>query len=393
MRQIKPNVFSIGAIDWDRRLFDELIPLPEGTTYNAYVVKGSDKVALLDTVDPAKNQTLMGNLVSLGIDKIDYIVAHHAEQDHSGSIPDVLMLYPGAKVVTNAKCRSMLIDLLHIEEDRFLVVEDNATLPLGGKTLRFLNTPWVHWPETMCTYLEEDKILFSCDFFGAHLAESNLFVAEEPLVLEAAKRYYAEIMMPFRPAIRKNLEKVDALDIEIIAPSHGPVYENPRLIVDAYKDWVSDNVKNEVVLAYVSMHESTQKMAEHLTAALIERGITVQLFNLTVTDLGKLAIALVDAATVVLGSPTVLTGAHPKTAYAALVANALRPKTRFASIIGSFGWAGKMAEQLAGLIGNLKVEVIPPVVAKGHPKDEDFLALDKLADEILNRHKAIGIVT
>ncbi len=392
MRQIRPNVFSIGAIDWDRRLFDELIPLPEGTTYNAYVVKGSDKVALLDTVDPAKNQMLMGNLVSLGIDKIDYIVAHHAEQDHSGSIPDVLMLYPGAKVVTNAKCRSMLIDLLHVEEDRFLVVEDNATLPLGGKTLRFVYTPWVHWPETMCTYLEEDKVLFSCDFFGAHLAESNLFVADEPLVLEAAKRYYAEIMMPFRPAIRKNLEKVDALDIEIIAPSHGPVYDNPRLIVDAYKDWVSDDVKNEVVLAYVSMHESTQKMAEHLTAALIERGITVRPFNLTVTDLGKLAIALVDAATVVLGSPTVLTGAHPKAAYAALVANALRPKTRFASIIGSFGWAGKMTEQLAGLIGNLKVEVIPPVVAKGHPKDEDFLALDKLADEILDRHKAIGIV-
>ncbi len=391
MRQIRPNVFSIGAVDWDRRLFDELIPLPEGTTYNAYVVKGSDKVALLDTVDPAKNQTLMGNLVSLGVDKIDYIVAHHAEQDHSGSIPDILMLYPGAKVVTNAKCRSMLIDLLHIEEDRFLVVEDNATLPLGGKTLRFVYTPWVHWPETMCTYLEEDKVLFSCDFFGAHLAESNLFVADQPLVLEAAKRYYAEIMMPFRPAIRKNLEKIDALDIEIIAPSHGPVYDNPRLIVDAYKDWVSDNVKNEVVLAYVSMHESTQKMAEHLTAALIERGITVRLFNLTVTDLGKLAIALVDAATVVLGSPTVLTGAHPKAAYAALVANALRPKTRFASVIGSFGWAGKMAEQLAGLIGNLKVELIPPVVAKGQPKDEDFLALDKLADEILNRHKSIGI--
>ncbi|HPC95619.1 MAG TPA: FprA family A-type flavoprotein [Sedimentisphaerales bacterium] len=392
MRQIRPNVFSIGAVDWDRRLFDELIPLPEGTTYNAYVVEGSDKVALLDTVDPTRNQTLMGNLVSLGLDKIDYIVAHHAEQDHSGSIPDILMLYPGVQVVTNAKCCSMLIDLLHIEEDRFLVVEDNATLPLGGKTLRFLNTPWVHWPETMCTYLEEDKVLFSCDFFGAHLAESNLFVADEPLVLEAAKRYYAEIMMPFRPAIRKNLERVEGLDIEVIAPSHGPVYDNPRLIVDAYKDWVSDDVKNEVVLAYVSMHESTQKMAEHLTAALIERGITVRPFNLTVTDLGKLAIALVDAATVVLGSPTVLTGAHPKAAYAALVANALRPKTRFASIIGSFGWAGKMTEQLAGLISNLKVELIPPVVAKGHPKDEDFLALDQLASEIFRRHEAIGIV-
>jgi flavorubredoxin len=392
MRQIRPNVYSVGAIDWDRRLFDELIPLPEGTTYNAYVVKGSEKVALLDAVDPTKSDTLIGNLVSIGIDRIDYIIAHHAEQDHSGAIPDILMLYPGAKVVTNAKCRSMLIDLLHIEEDRFLVVEENATLPLGGKTLRFLYTPWVHWPETMCSYLEEDKVLFSCDFFGAHLAESHLFVANEPLVLEAAKRYYAEIMMPFRPVIRKNIEKVDALDIDIIAPSHGPVYDNPRLIVDAYKDWVGDDVKNEVVLAYVSMHESTQKMAEHLTDALVERGIVVRPFNLTRTDLGRLAIALVDAATVVLGSPTVLTGAHPKAAYAALVANALRPKTRFASIIGSFGWAGKMTEQLAGLISNLKVELIPPVVAKGHPSDEDFLALDKLADEILSRHKTIGIV-
>ncbi len=392
MKQIRPNIYSVGAVDWDRRLFDELIPLPEGTTYNAYVVKGSEKIALLDAVDPAKSETLIGNLVSLGIDKIDYVVAHHAEQDHSGTIPEILMLYPGAKVVTNAKCRAMLIDLLHIEEDRFLVVEENTTLPLGGKTLRFINTPWVHWPETMCTYLEENRILFSCDFFGAHLAESNLFVANEPLVLEAAKRYYAEIMMPFRPAIRKNLEKIDALDIEIIAPSHGPVYDNPRLIVDAYKDWVGDDVKNEVVLAYVSMHESTQKMADHLIDALIDRGIVVRPFNLTQTDLGKLAIALVDAATVVLGSPTVLTGAHPKAAYAALVANALRPKTRFASIIGSFGWAGKMTEQLAGLIGNLKVELIPPVVAKGHPKDEDFLALDRLADEILHRHQAIGLV-
>ena len=391
MKQIRPNVYSVGAIDWDRRLFDELIPLPEGTTYNAYVVKGSEKVALLDTVDPTKSETLMGNLVSLGIDRIDYVVAHHAEQDHSGTIPEILMLYPGAKVVTNAKCRAMLIDLLHIEADQFLVVEENATLPLGGKTLRFIYTPWVHWPETMCTYLEEDKVLFSCDFFGAHLAESSLFVANEPLVYEAAKRYYAEIMMPFRPTIRKNLEKVDALDIEIIAPSHGPVYNNPRLIVDAYKDWVGDDVKNEVVLAYVSMHESTQKMAEHLIDTLIDRGIVVRPFNLTQTDLGKLAIALVDAATVVLGSPTVLMGAHPKAAYAALVANALRPKTRFASIIGSFGWAGKMTEQLAGLISNLKVELIPPVVAKGHPSDKDFLALDKLADEILSRHKTIGI--
>jgi len=392
MKQIRPNVYAVGAIDWDRRLFDELIPLPEGTTYNAYVVKGIDKVALLDTVDPKKSETLMGNLISLGIDKIDYIISQHAEQDHSGTIPDILMLHPEAKVVTNAKCRDMLIDLLHIEEDQFIVVEENETLSLGDKTLRFIYTPWVHWPETMGTYLEEDKVYFSCDFFGAHLADSGLFVSNEPLVYEAAKLYFSEIMMPFRTVIRKNLEKVEQLDIEVIAPSHGPVYSNPQFILDAYKDWVSDEVKNEVVLAYVSMHESTQKMAEHLVDALTERGIIVKPFNLIVTDLGKLAMALVDAATVVLGSPTVLTGAHPKVAYAALVANALRPKTKFASIIGSFGWASRMTEQLTGLLSNLKVEVIPPVVSKGDPSDDDFLALDKLADEILARHRAIGII-
>jgi flavorubredoxin len=391
MRQIKPNIYAVGAIDWDRRLFDELIPLPEGTTYNAYLIKGSDKIALLDTVDPTKSDVLMSNLMSLGLDHIDYVVSHHAEQDHSGSIPAILMLYPQAKVVTNAKCKAMLIDLLHIDEDRFITITDGQTLSLGDKTLQFFDIPWVHWPETMCTYLQEDRVLFPCDFFGSHLAASSLFVEDEALVYESAKRYYAEIMMPFRPAIRKNMEKVGKLKIDMIAPSHGPVYDKPEFILNAYKDWVGDSVKNEVVLAYISMHESTREMAEHLSDALIERGITVRLFNLSVTDLGKLAIALVDAATIVLGSPTVLTGAHPKTAYAALVANALRPKTRFASIIGSFGWGGKMVEQLGGLISNIKVEVIEPVIAKGQPKDEDFAALDKLADQILAKHKQIGI--
>ncbi|MBN2130574.1 MAG: FprA family A-type flavoprotein [Sedimentisphaerales bacterium] len=391
MQELRPNVYLIRAIDWDRRLFDELIPLPEGTTYNAYLVEGSEKTALLDTVDPTKTEILLGSLTASGVDKIDYIVSHHAEQDHSGSIPALLSRYPNAKVVTNARCKSMLMDLLHIDEEQFLTIQDGQTLSLGDKTLRFFETPWVHWPETMVSYLHEDKILFPCDFFGSHLATSSLYVDDEPLAFESAKRYYAEIMMPFRAIIRKNLEKLAKLEIELLAPSHGPVHDKPGYIVDAYKDWVGDGVKNEVVLAYVSMHESTQKMAEHFSKALIQRGIVVRQFNLAVTDLGRLAIALVDAATIVLGSPTVLTGAHPKVAYAAFVANALRPKARFASIIGSFGWGGKMVEQLSGLLTNLKVEVLTPVIAKGQPKDEEYLALDMLADQILAKHREIGI--
>ena len=392
MRQLKPDVLSVGAIDFDRRLFDELIPLPDGTTYNAYLVKGSDKTALLDTVDPAKTEVLIDNLVKAGVDKIDYIVAHHGEQDHSGSIADVLVLYPDAKVVTNPKCKSMLMDLLCISQDKFITVDDGETLSLGDKTLQFVYVPWVHWPETLATYLREDRILFPCDFFGSHLAASNLFVDDEPKVYEAAKRYYAEIMMPFRNPIKNNLKKIDALDIEMIAPSHGPVYDKPDFIINAYKDWTSDNVKNEVVLPYVSMHGSTKKMAQYLIDALIERGITVKPFNLTETDIGQLAISLVDTATIIIGSPTVLTGPHPVVAYAAILANALRPKAKFAGIIGSFGWAGKMVEQIAGMLGNLKVELFAPVVAKGYPKNDDFLALDKLADDILAKHKSINIV-
>jgi flavorubredoxin len=244
----------------------------------------------------------------------------------------------------------------------------------------------------MGTYLPEDRIFFPCDFFGSHLATTSLFVEDEPFVYECAKRYYAEIMMPFRAPIKNNLKKMEQLQIEIIAPSHGPVYQRPQFIIDAYKDWVSDEVKNEVVLAYVSMHDSTRRMVEHFVNALAERRIKVRQFNLVGVDIGELAISLVDAATVVIGTPTFLVGAHPLAAYATMLTNALRPKTRFVSIIGSFGWAGKIVEQLTAMLGNLKVEVIEPVIAKGLPKDEDFDALDKLADKIAAKHREIGIL-
>lgn len=392
MRILKPNIYEVGAIDFDRRLFDELIPLPDGTSYNAYLIKGNEKNALLDTVDPTKTQVLIDNLGKAGIEKIDYIISHHAEQDHSGAVSDILKIYPGAKVVANQKCKQLLSDLLCIDEKKFLTIDGSQTISLGDKTLRFIDLPWVHWPETFATYLKEDKILFPCDFFGSHFAATNLFVDDEATVYEAAKRYYAEIMMPFKNQIRKNLEKISNLDIETIAPSHGPVYNKPDFIINAYKDWTSDNVKNQVVLAYVSMHKSTARMVEHFVNALSEKNITVKQFNLAVTDIGKLAIALVDAATLVIGSPTVLTGPHPLAAYAAILANALRPKTKFVSIIGSYGWGGKMVETISNLIPNIKAQILEPVIVKGYPKEDDFEALDQLADKILAKHKDLKII-
>ncbi len=391
IQKVKNNIFSIGSKHWDRRLFDELIPLPDGTTYNSYLVEGSEKIALIDTVDPENLEDLFENLKNHNVTKIDYIIANHAEQDHSGGIPAVLAKYPEAKVVTNEKCKKMLIDLLNISEDKFQVVTDEEKLSLGDTTLQFFLIPWVHWPETMVTYLKEDSILFSCDFLGSHFTSSELFVKDEVKVYQSAKRYYAEIMMPFRKKIIGNLEKIEKLKIDMIAPSHGQVYDNPKMILDAYKDWTSDNVKNEVVIPYVSMHGSTKKMVEYLTDALIKRDIVVKPFNLTVTDIGELAIELVDAATIVIGSPTVLTGPHPSVVYAAALANALRPKAKFATVIGSFGWGGKMVEKIVGMLNNLKVELLSTLIVKGYPKENDFHALDNLADEILKKHRSLNL--
>jgi len=391
-RQIKSNIYSVGVIDWDRRLFDELIPLPDGTSYNSYLIKGTEKIALIDTVDPTKQHELIENLKELRIDKIDYIVTNHAEQDHSGALPKILSIYKNARVVTNKKCKDMLINLLLIPENKFITVNDRVTISLGDKTLEFIYAPWVHWPETMLTYLKEDKILFSCDLFGSHFATSEIFVTDEAKVYESAKRYYAEIMMPFRRTIKKNLEKIKDLDIEIIATSHGPIYDKPEFIINAYKEWISDDVKNEVIIPYVSMHGSTKKMVDYLVNALMKRDINVKPFNLTVTDIGELAISLVDAATIVIASPTVLVGPHPSVVYATYLANALRPKTKFVSIIGSYGWGGKMVKKLSDMISNLKVEIIEPVVIKGFPKEDDFKELDRLVDDILRKHKENNIV-
>jgi len=243
----------------------------------------------------------------------------------------------------------------------------------------------------MCTYVPEERILFTCDFFGSHIASTDLYVTDKARVYEAAKRYYAEIMMPFRTIIKKNIQKVESLDIEMIAPSHGSLYNEPSFIMQAYKDWISDTPKNLVVLPYISMHGSTKKMVHYLVAALAERGISVQQFELSGTDLGKLAISLVDAATIVIGTPTVHVAPHPAIFNASFLANALRPKLKFASIIGSFGWSSKAVEKIAGLIPNLKVELIDPVLCKGYPRQDTLAALDKLADSIAQKHKIQGL--
>ncbi len=388
-REITSGVSWVGAQDWDRRLFDSLIPLPDGTSYNAYLVRDRDKTALLDAVDPAKLSVLEAHLRD--VDKVDYIIAHHAEQDHSGGLPWVLERYPDAELLCSKPAKGMLLEHLPLAESRIRAVGDGEILPLGGKSLRFIYTPWVHWPETMSTYLPEDKILFSCDWFGSHLASSEIFVDDADGVREEAKRYYAEIMMPFRKIVRANLDKIRDLDLRWIAPSHGPVYRDPQSIIRAYRDWTDDTPHNSVVLPWVTMHGSTAAMVDRLIGALAERGVRVHLFNMAVADIGQMAMSLVDAATVIFAAPTVHVGPHPALLTAVALTNALRPKARWASIVGSYGWASKMVEMIKAAVPNLGVEFLDGVVCRGLPRDADLAALDKLADAVAAKHREFGL--
>ncbi len=390
-KRIKEGIYWVGAIDWDRVLFDELVTLPEGTSYNAYVVLGSEKTALIDTVEPHKKEELFRNLDELGIKKLDYIVSNHAEQDHSGAIPDVLEKFPEAKVVTNKKCRDMLIDLLDLPEDAFQLIEEGEELPLGNKTLKFFMAPWVHWPETMFTWVKEDRVLFTCDFLGSHIATSELFDTTDEnraKVYLETKRYYAEIMMPFRNFIKKHLKLIDELKPEIIAPSHGVVIRDVEFITGAYKRWVSDEVKPMVLIPFVSMHESTRHMIDFLTSELSKNGIVVRPYNLITSDIGNVAMDLVDAAAVVIASPTVLAGAHPSVIYFSYLMNGLRPKTKFISVVGSYGWNGKvMVKHVQETLKNVKAEWIEPVLIKGLPKESDYQKLREFAKELSEKIK------
>ena len=386
-RTIRPGIEWMGAIDWDRRLFDELIPLPDGTSYNAYLVRGSEKTALIDTADPAKSDALFAQLAD--VDHLDYLIIQHVEQDHSGSAPLVLEKYPDVQIFSSPKAKPMIADHLGIPEDRVQAVEDGETLSLGNWTFEFIHAPWVHWPETMLTYLHEEKVLFTCDLFGSHLATDELFSGDGSHVCEAAKRYYAEIMMPFSTLVKGHLKKLEAFDIEVIAPSHGPVHDNPEWILDAYHHWTHDEPKNVVLIPYISMHASTGLIVDHMIEALNDRGVPVYSFNMSKTDLGEYAIHLVDAATVVFATPTVLVGPHPSIVFTAYLTAALRPKLRNAAVIGSYGWASKAAEKTKELCGSLKANWMDPVFAKGLPTQETFDALNKLADEIEARHKGL----
>ncbi len=382
LRQIKGSIYSVGVIDWDRRLFDELIHLPAGTTYNSYLIKGSEKVILIDTVDPSKFEEFIENINNLGVDKIDYIVCQHAEQDHSGSIPMILKRYPSAEIITNEKCKDLLIEHLDLNGSSFVIVNDGDELKIGDVSLKFIFAPWVHWPETMLTYYIRENALFTCDMFGSHLATHHLYSDEDDRLKLSAKRYFAEIMLPFRSHIRKHLEKIANYKIDMILPSHGPIHRKPEIILDYYRSWSSDETSSLVLVPYVSMHDSTEIIVKSMISELSKRDVDVFPINLAEIDIGEFAMCLIDASVVVFGVPTVLAGPHPIVAYSAMLMNALRPPTKGIGFVGSFGWGGKTEEVMRNLLQNIRYQDLGSIFIRGVPKREDRDKINIFSEKI-----------
>jgi len=385
--ELVPDIYSIGSKDWGRTLFDAFVSLPKGTSYNSYFIHGSEKTALIDAVDPEKEEELITHLIKLKVSHINYIIALHTEQDHAGSIPMLLELFPAATIICTQSGKELLFHHLGVDPERCKVIADGEELSLGNKTLQFMVTPWVHWPDTMLAYCIEDKTLFSCDFFGTHYATSDLFMTDLAEGEVLSKRYFAELMMPFRTSILEYLDKLASKEIEIIAPSHGPCIKPASRILSLYQTWASDKTENLVVIPYVSMHGSVKRMVHYLSDVLIEHDIRVQMYDLTTANTGDIAASLVDARTLILGAPTMLFGPHPLVASLAFVTNMLRPKTKYLGIIGSYGWGGRTVEVLGELTATMKVERFDPVLIQGAPDEKAYDALDALAHVIIEKHR------
>jgi flavorubredoxin len=383
--EIAENVFWVGVKDRDRRLFDALIPLPEGSSYNSYLVKGTEKTVLIDTVNPGFEKEFVAKINKVTeLEKLDYLIMNHAEPDHSNAIRFILERAPNAVLVTTKKGVGMARNYHEIPDERVKIVGDGDLLELGGKTLRFIEAPWLHWPETMFTYLEEDKVLFSCDFFGAHTAQGVYDEDIEDLI-PMAKRYFGEIMMPFNKMGAKALEKIKDLEIRVIAPSHGPMYKNPERILGPYRKWTAGKTEKKALVVYVSMWGSTEKLVREMAETLLSRGVDVRLYNLAVSDLGDIARELVDSRAVVLGSPTVLAGMHPVALQGAYLVKAFKPPIKYGVLLGSYGWGGGALKQAAEMLAPAKIELVGTFQVKGAPKEEDLKEVQRIALELADK--------
>ncbi len=385
--KLAEGVYWVGVKDWNRRLFDSLIPLPKGTSYNAYLVIGSNSIALIDTVNPGFEKELENKIKGIVDPRdINYIVMNHAEPDHAGAIPYILNIAPKSRLVTSSIGSKIAKIFYRIPDERIYVVKDGDEIDLGGKTLRFIYTPWLHWPETMVTYLEEDGILFPCDFFGAHIA-AGMWDDEVEDIVNHAQRYWGEIIMPFRLNALKALEKLSTLNIKVIAPSHGPIYRNPKRIIEKYLDWSNGKTKKKILIVYVSMWGYTYEIVKLIENEILSQDIDIVVHDIASTDVGDIAKDLVDSSAVIIATPTVLGFAHPLIIQIAYLLKVLKPPIKYGGAVVTYAWGTKADQQLIEMLRDTGIELIDVVKINVTLTDNDIIRIKEFTDKFAKKIK------
>jgi len=370
---IKEGINWVGYLDWRVRDFHGY-RTERGSTYNAYLVQ-DEKIALIDAVKAQHAGKLLEHInLYCKPENIDYVVCNHAEPDHSSGLPEVMRACPQAVLVCNKKCQDALGMHYDTSSWKFQIVSEGDTISLGNRTLTFIMTPMVHWPESMFTYIPEDKVLFSMDAFGQHYASAHRFDDEEPLnvIMEEAKTYFANIVMLYGKKIAQTLEKAATLDIEMIAPSHGIVWRSHlNEIINAYKDWTKCKAKKKVLIMYTSMWHSTEKMATAMTEGALEHEVEVQLVDINTSNRTKLATEILDSATIAVGSPTLNMTIMPEMAALLTYLKGLKPANKAGFAFGSHGWAPKGATEVETYLKAMSVEILQkPLTCKFVPTPE-----------------------
>ena len=389
---LKDGVYWVGVIDWNIRDFHGYIT-NRGSTYNSYLIQ-DEKTALIDTVKHQFSEELVRKIKEIiPFEKIDYIIVNHVEMDHSSSLPEIAKLAVNAKILSSVRGKDELIEHYGKEFERVETVKSGDEVKLGGKTLRFVEAPMLHWPDSMFTYLVEDKILMPNDAFGEHLASSERFDDEvdQHILMEEATMYYANILMPLSPLIVRKIQEVIAMHIPIdmIAPSHGIIWrKDPMKIVNAYLDWSQSATKNKIVIVFDTMWNSTDKMARAIGEGAASLGVDVKLLKLRSYAISEAMTEILDAKAILVGSPTLNNQMFPTLSAFLTYATGLKPRNKVWSFFGSYGWGGGAVKGMAKVAKEAGFDVVEPgLEIKFVPDEEDLKKCFEFGQQIAQKLK------
>lgn len=390
--EILKDVHWVGAIDWNIRDFHGY-SVDRGTTYNAFLVM-DEKVTLFDTVKQGFRSELLHHIRRIiGPTTIDYLVVNHAEMDHSGLVPEVVDLVKPEKIFCSERGRKALLAHFHREDWPYEVVKTGDTISLGKRTVRFIETRMLHWPDSMFSYIPEDRLLISSDAFGQHVATTERFDDEVDLsmLLRHAAKYYANIILPFSNLVQKLLSLVKEMDLEVdmIAPDHGVIWRRNRgKILECYDEWSQQRSRVKALVIYDTMWHSTERMAKAIVDGLVQEGVSVRMFDLATNHRSDIITEVLDAGALVIGSPTLNNGMLPRMADFLHYMKGLRPANKIGAAFGSYGWSGEAVRLINAIMEEMKFTVIDPGIKVQYvPVHDDLKRCVELSRKVAKEFK------